>query len=66
MFRYEHTFGFGAKPGKAGATNGLVNWLLAGPTPDRSQPHPRAETDGRPLPGNDEVIAPTPKQTHFR
>ena len=62
MFRYERTFGFGAKPGKAGASNGIVNWLLAGPTPATSTPTPAPKPTASPLPGNDEVISATPKK----
>ena len=62
MFRYEHTFGFGEKPGKAGATNGLINWLLAGPTPAAASPTPAPKPTAGPLPGNGEVISATPKK----
>ena len=33
IYRYEHTFGLNPEKGDAGATTGLINWLLAGPTP---------------------------------
>ncbi len=57
LYRYEHTFGLGEKPGKNGATTSLVNWLLAGPTPSAATPTPAP----RPTPpGSGEVIAPAP------
>lgn len=58
MYRYEHTFGLSEKSGGAGPTNGLVNWLLAGPTPT-AKPTPTPLPKSR-LPGDDEVIAPAP------
>ncbi len=60
MYRYEHTFGLGEKSGKAGATSGLVNWLLAGPTPSGATPDPKPTPNASPLPGNGEVIGPAP------
>jgi predicted PurR-regulated permease PerM len=60
MYQYEHTFGLGEKTGHAGATTGLVNWLLAGPTPALVSPTPSPSPTGTPLPGNGEVIAPAP------
>lgn len=59
IYRYEHTFGIGAK-GKNGATSGIVNWLLSEPTPVASSPtpHPVAKPKGTGPAG--EVIAPTP------
>jgi predicted PurR-regulated permease PerM len=54
MFRYEHTFGLSESAGKSGATTGLVNWLLAGPTPASGTPTPKAS------PGNGEIIEPAP------
>ena len=38
IYRYEHTFGVPSKEGKTGAATGLVNWLLAGPTPAAPAP----------------------------
>ncbi|HEX3816876.1 MAG TPA: AI-2E family transporter [Chthoniobacterales bacterium] len=58
MYRYDHTFGLSEKSGGTGPTSGLVNWLLAGPTPAAKPtpaPFPKSQ-----LPGNDEVIAPAP------
>ena len=60
LYQYEHTFGLGEKTGHAGATTGLVNWLLAGPTPATVSPSPIPSPTGTPLPGNGEVIAPAP------
>ena len=60
MYRYEHTFGFGEKANKAGATTGLVNWLLAGPTPMPVPATPTPQPKASPPPGNGEVIAPAP------
>ncbi|MBA3543145.1 MAG: AI-2E family transporter [Chthoniobacterales bacterium] len=51
MYRYEHTFGLGEKSDKTGATTGLVNWLLAGPTPAPSPPSVSGE-----------VISPAPSK----
>ncbi len=61
MFRYEHTFGLGEKAGRAGATNGLVNWLLAGPTPAAISPTP-SPTPEIGVPPGGEVISETPKK----
>src|SRR6266480_3020826 len=33
IYRYEHTFGLSSEKGDSGAATGLINWLLAGPTP---------------------------------
>ncbi|CAN5498350.1 hypothetical protein BH20VER3_BH20VER3_21700 [soil metagenome] len=58
IYRYEHTFGVSAE-GESGAA-GLINWLLAGPTPTPTpvfSPKPASA----PTSGNAEVIAPNPK-----
>jgi predicted PurR-regulated permease PerM len=60
MYQYEHTFGLGGKAEKSGATTGLVNWLLAGPTPAAVTPKPKPTPTASPLPGNGEVISPAP------
>jgi predicted PurR-regulated permease PerM len=59
IYRYEHLFG-GEKSSKAGATTGLVNWLLAGPTPVPVPATPSPSPANTPLPGNAEVIQPAP------
>ena len=51
MYRYEHTFGLGGKTEKSGATTGLVNWLLAGPTPAAGTPTPKPAPKATPAPG---------------
>jgi predicted PurR-regulated permease PerM len=61
MYRYEHTFGMGEKSGKAGATNGIVNWLLAGPTPPTNSPTPPPKANPTPPPDG-EVIGPAPSK----
>jgi len=60
LYRYEHTFGGGSKADKSGATNGFINWLLAGPTPPPSTPAPTPRVSPTPPPGNAEVIGPAP------
>src|SRR5262245_54560567 len=57
IYRYEHTFGLSSKEG--GATTGLINWLLAGPTPT---PEPNALPHPAPSPPSTsgEVISPAP------
>jgi predicted PurR-regulated permease PerM len=59
IYRYEHTFGLSSEKGDAGAATGLVNWLLAGPTPT---PAPNATPMPAPSPpsASGEVIAPAP------
>ncbi|MGI8432566.1 MAG: AI-2E family transporter, partial [Chthoniobacterales bacterium] len=59
MYRYESTFGLTGKKGEEGST-GIVNWLLAGPTPTPAQPIPTPVPHATPLPGNGEVIGPAP------
>jgi predicted PurR-regulated permease PerM len=58
IYRYEHTFG--ARAEKSGAANGIVNWLLAGPTPVPSAATPTPAPEASPLSGNGEVIGPAP------
>ena len=53
IYRYEHTFGLSSK----GNSTGLINWLLAGPTPAPSAT-PRATP--KPPSASGEVIAPVP------
>jgi predicted PurR-regulated permease PerM len=59
IYRYEHTFGLSSTKGDTGAATGLINWLLAGPTPT-----PGPNTTPRPAPSppsaSGEVIAPAP------
>ena len=59
IYRYEHTFGLSSEKGEAGAATGLINWLLAGPTPT---PAPNATPIAAPSPpsASGEVIAPAP------
>lgn len=60
MYRYEHTFGLNGRKGSNGATNGIVNWLLAGPTPLPGTPAPTATPAPTPASVNTEVIGPAP------
>ncbi|MEO6873150.1 MAG: AI-2E family transporter [Chthoniobacterales bacterium] len=60
MYRYEHTFGLNGRKGSNGATNGIVNWLLAGPTPLPGTPSPAATRAPTAASINTEVIAPAP------
>ncbi len=60
MYRYENTFGLGDKRGDSGATTGIVNWLLAGPTPATASPTPTPLPAASPAAGTRESIAPTP------
>jgi len=60
IYRYEHVFGFGWKSTKTGATTGIVNWLLAGPTPVPVAATPSPSPASTPLSGNGEVIQPAP------
>ena len=62
MYRYENTFGLGGNAEQAGATTGLVNWLLAGPTPAAASPTPAPTSAPSPLPPSGEVIRPTPNK----
>jgi predicted PurR-regulated permease PerM len=59
IYRYEHTFGLRSAKGDAGAATGLINWLLAGPTPT---PAPNATPMAAPSPpsASGEVIAAAP------
>ncbi len=59
LYRYERTFGVPSKEGKTGAATGLVNWLLAGPTPaaPAATPTPKPSASVSP---NGEVIGPAP------
>ncbi len=63
MYRYENTFGLGEKRGKnSDATSGIVNWLLAGPTPLPGTPAPTAPPVSSPAPPSGEVISPAPNK----
>ncbi len=60
LYRYEHTFGLGAKTQEGGATTGLVNWLLAAPSAPPTPSTPTPGPSATPPPGNGEVIGPAP------
>ena len=60
IYRYEQTFGLSTTPGKSGATSGLVNWLLAGPTPPARTATPTPAPQATPITGSGEVISPAP------
>ncbi len=60
MYRYENTFGLNERKGQSPATNGIVNWLLAGPTPAAVRPTPTPLPEANPSPAAREVIGPTP------
>ncbi len=59
IYRYEHTFGLYSDKGENGATTGIINWLLAGPTPP---PAPNLSPTPAPSPPSvsGEVIPPAP------
>ncbi|MGI8956771.1 MAG: AI-2E family transporter [Chthoniobacterales bacterium] len=59
IYRYEHTFGLTSRKGESGAATGLINWLLAGPTPS---PAPSLSPTPAPSPPSisGEVISPAP------
>ena len=61
IYRYEHTFGLSSEKGDVGAAKGLINWLLAGPTPT---PAPSLAPTPAPSPPSisGEVIAPAPSK----
>ena len=63
LYRYDRKFGIGTAKGKASATSGFVNWLLASPTP-AANPVPSAtpQDASPPLPQtlSGESIGPTP------
>ncbi len=56
MYRYQDTFGVGNHSGQSG----IVNWLLAGPTPSPISPTATPTATPLPSPGSGEVIGPTP------
>lgn len=56
MYRYEDTFGLGTHRGQSG----IVNWLLAGPTPLPASPTATPIPTPVPAPGAGVVIGPTP------
>lgn len=58
IYRYDRQFGIVGPKGKTSATSGLINWLLASPTP-----HPTAaplEHAPAPAPATSDTISPTP------
>jgi predicted PurR-regulated permease PerM len=59
IYRYEHTFGLASQKGDSSAATGLINWLLAGPTP---APTPNLSPTPAPSPPSvsGEVISPAP------
>ncbi|MEO7724860.1 MAG: AI-2E family transporter [Chthoniobacterales bacterium] len=59
IYRYEHTFGLYSEKGGTGAATGIINWLLAGPTPP---PAPNLSPTPAPSPPSvsGEVISPAP------
>ncbi len=61
IYRYEHTFGLSSEKGDVGAAKGLINWLLAGPTPT---PAPSLAPTPAPSPPSisGEVISPAPSK----
>lgn len=56
MYRYQDTFGLGDHSSQSG----IVNWLLAGPTPSPISPTATPTATPLPSPGSGEVIGPTP------
>ena len=60
IYRYEQTFGLSTTPGKSGATSGLVNWLLAGPTPTPATVTPASAPQATPITSSGEVISAAP------
>jgi len=60
IYRYEQTFGLSTTQGKSGATSGLVNWLLAGPTPTPATKSPTPVPRPTPIIGSGEVISAAP------
>lgn len=60
MFRYENTFGLGGKQGKTGATTGLVNWLMATPSPSPVGLSPSPLPTASLAPRAGKAIAPAP------
>jgi predicted PurR-regulated permease PerM len=59
IYRYEHTFGLGSNKAGTGAATGLINWLLAGPTPTPG-PNITPTPAASPPSVSGEVIAPAP------
>ncbi len=59
IYRYEHTFGLYSDKSETGAATGIINWLLAGPTPP---PTPNLSPTPAPSPPSvsGEVISPAP------
>lgn len=60
MYRYENTFGLNERKGNSSPTTGIVNWLLAGPTPASTSPAPTPLPVASAPPATREVIEPTP------
>ncbi|MBA2521698.1 MAG: AI-2E family transporter, partial [Solirubrobacterales bacterium] len=59
IYRYEHTFGVSSEDSEKGAATGLINWLLAGPTPTPA-PNANPKPAASPSSMSGEVIAPSP------
>lgn len=62
MYRYEDTFGLGEHKRGSGASNGIVNWLLAGSSPTPAAPIATPIPAPAPSPGSGEEIAPAPSK----
>lgn len=62
MYRYEDTFGLGEHKGGSGASNGIVNWLLAGSSPTPAAPLTTPIPSPAPSPGSREEVAPSPSK----
>ncbi|MGI8890962.1 MAG: AI-2E family transporter [Chthoniobacterales bacterium] len=62
IYRYEHTFGLNSESTDKGAATGLINWLLAGPSPTPS-PSVLPQATTSPTPANREVLSPAAKLT---
>ena len=61
IYRYQHTFGGANKQGKSGAATGIVDWLLAAPSPATAPTAtPQAAPSASAFSGNGEVIGPAP------
>jgi predicted PurR-regulated permease PerM len=56
IYRYEHTFGRSSE----GSASGLINWLLAGPTPSPAPSAAPPKAAPSPSSASGEVIAPVP------
>lgn len=71
LYRYDRKFGVLGAKGKSSATSGLVNWLLASPTPSKATPPPSASPQSTDTPAaepsptarGESISAPPPKIT---